>query len=185
MTIMPSLPPPAPLRRAALALLLAGTAALGLAGCGVKEPTLQVQSASIAGGTATLGLPPQIGVVMAVYVSAKNENSFDIQVRGARGTLFMMNSYQIPISTSLGTWLKSDSTTSFVVPITIPLQTAIALLGGSLSVACIPYSVQGVADVTATSTFKLERDNQPLTQSGCLPRQTLLSAVRLSNPAVY
>ncbi|RYE84665.1 MAG: hypothetical protein EOO75_17845, partial [Myxococcales bacterium] len=175
---MPSLPPPAPPRRAALALLLAGAVALGAAGCGVKDPSLQVQGASIAGGTATFGLPPTIGVIMAVQMSAKNENSFDIQVRGARGTVALMNGvFQVPISTAIGTWLKSDSTTSFIVPVTIPLQTAIALLGSSLNVACIPYAVQGVADVTATSTFKLERDNQGFNQNGCIPRQTLLSAV--------
>ncbi len=177
---MPSLPHPSPLRRAAVAMLLAAVP-VGVAACGPKDPELRVQSAAITG--ATVAIPPvSIGLIMAVTVSAKNDNSFDIQVQGARGQVTILNN-TVQVSTAIGTWLKADATTNFVVPVTIPIQTALGLLGASANIACIPYTFNGSADVVATSTFKINKPNYPMSQNGCIPRLALLSAVRPYNPS--
>jgi len=170
------------LRGTALALGLAALA-LGPAGCSTKDPIMRVQGAQITGGTLTI--PPfSLGVTMQIYVSGENQNSFDIQLRGIRGQVAMMNGrYQLPVSSALGVWLPSDRTTPFQFPVNVPVQAGLAILGESLGMTCIPYTLQGYADVTATSTFKLNQDNYPVTQSGCIPRAALVNALRMSgNP---
>lgn len=163
-------------------------AALGLlalsavtTGCGPKDPIMRVNGSSIRGGQFVISaLPfPMVNgdALMEVNISAENPNGFDVQVRGVRGQVHMMNGrYVLPVSMALGNWLRADNTTTFNVPVRVPLGVGLNILRESVTMACIPYTVQGVADVTATSTFKLEKDNYPFNQAGCIPRQALLMA---------
>jgi len=186
---MPSMPRRLPLlsalRGTALALGLAALA-LGPAGCSTKDPIMRVQGAQITGGSIGIQFPGFIsaGVNMLIYVSGENQNSFDIQLRGIRGQVAMMNGrYILPVSTPLGVWLPSDRTTPFQFPVNVPIQAGLGILSESRGMTCIPYMLQGSADVTATSTFKLNQDNYPVIQSGCIPRAALVSALQMSgNP---
>lgn len=170
-------------RRPSPSLFRSAIAALGIlalatsSGCSPKAPLMRVNGAQIEGASIAMGLPG-IGAIMRVYVLGENQNSFDIQIRGVRGEVQMLNGrYRLPVSMALGTWLPSERTTPFNFSINIPVTVGIAILHESVTMACIPYTLQGVADVTATSTFRLDRDNYPISQNGCIPRQALLSAM--------
>lgn len=169
------------------ALSTAGLLACALlaSGCTPKNPIMRVNAAEIRGGQVGVSVGslfpipmPKVSVdaLMRVYVAGENQNSFDIQIRGVRGQVMMMNRYTIPISTPLGAWLQADSTTPFSFDVTVPVATGLAILRESSMMGCIPYTLQGSADVTATSTFKLERDNYPISQSGCIPRAAMMAA---------
>jgi hypothetical protein len=163
-------------------------AALGLlalsavtTGCAPKDPIMRVNGSSIKGGQLVIGTFPfpraSVDALMEVYVSAENPNGFDVQVRGVRGQVMMMNGrYVLPINMALGNWLRAESTTPFNIPVNVPLNVGLGILRESVTMACVPYTVQGVADVTATSTFQLEKNNYPFSQAGCIPRQALLAA---------
>lgn len=166
-----------PTIRTAAAALGFLTLSMTSIGCTPKAPIMHVNGAQIEGASVTLGLPPSIGAIMRVYVYGENQNSFDIQIRGVRGEVQMMNGrYRLPVSMALGTWLPSDRSTPFSFNVNIPVQTGLAILRESALMTCVPYTLQGVADVTATSTFRLDKDNYPVSQSGCIPRQSLLMA---------
>lgn len=170
------------LRGAALAASLTALAATS-GGCTPKAPILTVQGAQIGGGSVGITFPGGISanVRMIIFLSAQNENSFDIQVRGTRGQVSMLGGrFVLPVSAALGVWLPSDQSTAFQVPVEVPIGTALAVLQSTYGMSCIPWTVQGVADVTATSTFKLDQDNYPFAQSGCIPRQALVNAARMS-----
>jgi hypothetical protein len=170
---------PSILQNAALAL---GLLALAIAnsGCGPKEPIMRVNGSSLKGGQFVFGTYPfpraSVDALMEVYVTADNPNSFDLQVRSVWGQVTLNNRHQLPINMALGTWLPADRTTAFSVPVNVPFNTGIAILRESVSMTCVPFRVQGYADVTATSTFRLKKDNYPFNQNGCIPRQQLLMA---------
>lgn len=164
----------------AVALTLVG--ALSLQGCAPKNPQLRVQGANVTGAWITF--PFAAGVRVDVVTSAENPNGFDLQVRNVRGQVVFQNQNVIPINVpNLNMWLPAERTTTFAFPTAIPIDVGLRLL--SMNVPCIGYTVQGEADVTATSTFKLERNNYPFNQSGCIPRATLLNAIRPYSPTAY
>lgn len=164
--------------RTAVTALSFGSLVMMSTGCSPKAPTMRVNGANFEGISATLGLPPTIGALLRIFVSGENENSFDIQIRGVRGDVIMLNGrYRLPVQTAVGTWLPSDRATPFSFTVNVPVQTGFAILSDTVTMGCIPYSFQGVADVTATSTFRLDKDNYPVSQSGCIPRQSLLMAI--------
>jgi hypothetical protein len=70
-------------------------------------------------------------------------------------------------------WLPAGRTTTVTVPVQIPLVTAAQLTREALTSAVIPFEFQGRADVTATSTFKIERDDYVVSERGTIPRQQL------------
>jgi hypothetical protein len=171
---------PSALQNAALALGLLALATAS-SGCGPKDPIMRVNGSTLKGGQFVVGTFPfpraSVDALMEVYVTADNPNGFDLQVRGVRGYIFMMNGrHQLRLDMPLGVWLPADRTTAFSVPINIPVATGIQILRESVTMTCVPFTVQGVADVTATSTFRLNKDNYPFNQNGCIPRQQLLMA---------
>jgi hypothetical protein len=127
-----------------------------------------------------LGFPPQIGVVMTLVLEVNNTNSYDVAIRAVRGTSVLAGKYTLPIDFRPGgdgVWLASNATTSVRVPVTVPLDLALQLLRESYTTASVPYRVTGTADVTASRTFKIEKDNYSVDEQGTFSRQQLELAI--------
>ena len=157
-------------------LLLAAVAWLAV-GC-VKKPTMALDHAEITG--VSIAFPPRIGVLMTLYVDVYNPNSYDIAVRAVRGQVLLGGRYTLPVDFQAeggGVWIVSGATTPVAVPVDIPINVALAVLQESAAAPTIPYHFTGSADVTATRTFQIEKDDYSLSEDGWVSRQQIESAV--------
>ena len=158
-------------------LLAAALASFGAQGCASK-PTMKLNHAEISG--MTLGFPPQVGVVMTMVLDVYNPNSYDVAIRAMRGTALLAEKYTLPIDYRAGTegvWLASKQTTTVRIPVSVPVDLALILLRESFAAPTVPFHVTGKADVTATRTFQIEKDNYAVDESGTFTRQQLELAV--------
>jgi hypothetical protein len=152
--------------------------ALG-AGCATK-PTMRLNHAEVSG--VSLGFPPSLSVVMTVTVDVYNPNSYDVAVRAVRGNVTMAGRYTLPLNWTVpgeGFWLPAGATTPVRVPVTIPADMAIALVREAYQAPSIAYRFSGRADVTATRTFKIEKDDYSVDEQGWIPRQQVEQALRM------
>jgi len=127
-----------------------------------------------------LGFPPTLGVLMTIVLDVYNPNSYDVAVRAMRGNATLAQRYNLPVNWQPGgegVWLASNATTSVRVPVTIPVDLGIQLLRESFTSPTVPFRVVGTADVTATRTFKIEKDNYSVDESGTFSRQQLEMAI--------
>jgi hypothetical protein len=150
--------------------LLVITALAGASGCATK-PTANVHHAEIRGVS-----PYGLGV--EVFLSVRNENSFDIQIRRVRANALIGNRYNMPVNVTLNRWLSSDNTTIVIVPLSIPWQIVPGLIAESVGSPFIHYRIRGTADVTATRMFGVDRDDFPLDEVGVIPRDVMIAAAR-------
>jgi hypothetical protein len=160
-------------------MLLFALALLSAAGC-TKKPTLKINHAEVSG--VRLGLPPSLGVVMTVVVDVHNPNSYDVAIRAMRGQCVMAERYTLPVDFQApgeGVWLTADATTPLRVPVTIPVELAVSLVREAYTTPQIPYRFTGKADVTATRTFKVEKDDYSLDERGSITREQVEAAMRL------
>ena len=149
-----------------------------LAAACVKKPTMALDHAEITG--VSIAFPPRLGVLMMLYIDVYNPNSYDIAVRAVRGQVLLARRYNLPVDfrpKGDGVWLGSGSTTPVAVPVDIPVKTALAVLQESYSAPTIPYHFTGSADVTATRTFQIEKDDYSLSEDGWVSRQQIEAAV--------
>jgi hypothetical protein len=152
-----------------------------LAGC-VSKPTVQLDHAEIAG--VQFGWPPSLAVQMNVYIDVTNPNSYDVAVRAVHGQATLMNNFVLPVefrAQDPGIWMPAKQTTVVQVPINVPVQTGLAILSQLYSPS-IPYHFVGRADVTATRTLQLEKDDYSVDESGSIPSQQLQGALRFAAP---
>lgn len=128
-----------------------------------------------------LGFPPQAAITMTAYVEVRNPNSYDVAVRAVRGTVMLAEKYPLPIdyrTTGEGVWLPSDKTTELRVPIAIPVQLALQLMREAYTQPSIPFRLMGKADVTATRSLKIEKDDYSLDEKGIITREQMDGAIR-------
>lgn len=126
------------------------------------------------------GFPPTLGVAMTIVLDVYNPNSYDVAVRGVRGTATLAQKYTLPVAWQPGgegVWLNANATTSIRVPVTVPVDLGLQLLRESFTSPTVPFRVVGVADVTATRTFKIEKDNYSVDETGSFSRQQLEMAL--------
>jgi LEA14-like dessication related protein len=170
-------------RFARLAVVALGLALAFTSGC-AKKPTMKLHHAEVSG--VQVGFPPSLSVVLTVVVDVTNPNSYDVAIRAMRGQVVIMDKYTVPIdfrAVGDGVWLKADSATQVRIPVSMPAQTAFALLQEVPVVPQIPFKVSGKADVTATRTFQLEKDNYEVDEQGVIARQQIEESVRATlNP---
>jgi hypothetical protein len=162
--------------RTACTLVLAALASAG-AGC-VKKPTMALDRAEING--VSISFPPRLGVLMTLTLVVYNPNSYDIAVRAVRGQVLLAGRHALPVdfrTEGEGVWLASDSTTRVQVPVDIPVHVALAVLEESRSVPSIPYHFAGSADVTATRSLQIERDDYSVSEDGWVSRQQIEAAL--------
>jgi hypothetical protein len=147
-------------------------------GC-AKKPTMHLNHAEVSG--VRIGIPLQISVVMTIAVDVTNPNSYDVAVRAVRGSVLLANRYTLPVNWQPGgegVWLTSKQVTQVRVPVAVPVGLAAALLTESMTSTQIPFRFQGKADVTATRTFALEKDDYSVDEQGFVSRQQIEAAVR-------
>jgi hypothetical protein len=164
-------------RRVAQVLAVAFAAWL-CAAC-VTKPSMRINHAEVTG--VRIAFPPSLGVLMTIHVDVFNPNSYDIAIRAVRGQVLLANRYTLAVDfrpTGDGVWLGSNSTTSVAVPVSIPMQVGLAVLAETLATPMIPYHFSGKADVTATRTFQLEKDDYSVSEDGVIPRQQIDMVVR-------
>jgi hypothetical protein len=144
---------------------------------------MHVRSAEVSG--VQLGFPPQLGVMMTVTIDVYNPNSYDVAIRAMRGQVVFANRYTLPVDFKGppdGLWLPSDQITPIRVPISIPVPLGMQLLHEAMTNPTKPFHLTGKADVTATRTFQIEKDNYEVDEEGSMSREQVAAAVGSINP---
>ncbi len=163
------------LLRAILASTILFASGAGAVGC-VKKPVMHLDHAELSGIGVQIGLPPSIGVRMLVVVTVYNPNSYDVSVRAVRGQVILSNRYIQPVDYRApgdGLWLRAGVVTRVGVPVDLPIELALQLLRDAAFSPVVPYRFVGRADVTATSSFKLEKDDYAIDEQGVITRQQM------------
>jgi hypothetical protein len=109
-----------------------------------------------------------------------NPNSYDVAVRAMRGQVVFAEKYPLAIDFRApgdGVWLPADQTTPMRVPISVPVQLAAQLLQEATTNPTITFHMTGRADVTATRTFKIEKDDYEVDETGVVTRDQMAMAV--------
>jgi hypothetical protein len=163
------------LRHSLAALMLIAPLALGAC---ASKPTMRINHAEVTG--VRLGFPPQLYVQLTVWLDVYNPNKYDVAIRAVRGQTVLAQRYSVPVDfrpEGGAVWLRGKSLNSVQVPVIMPVQTATAVLGEAFFKDSIPYRFQGSADVTATSTFKIESDDYSVDEQGWIPRDQIVRAL--------
>ncbi|MBM4360460.1 MAG: hypothetical protein FJ096_20325 [Deltaproteobacteria bacterium] len=132
------------------------------------------------GAVIQLGLPPQVGLLMTVVLRVHNPNAYDVAVRAVHGQVVFNERHVQPVefrAPGEGVWLRADSVTQVAVPIQVSQQLALAMLADAPFAPTIAYHFTGRADVTATSTLRLERDDYAVDVAGSLTRLEIMAAM--------
>lgn len=163
-------------RRSRWAALLPLVAALAAEpGC-VTKPAVTVHHAELR-GISTLGLN------VLIFLQIRNDNPYDVQLRNVHCNVIFGRGYTLgPIDFAPNQWLPSNQATLVPVPVSVPFQLVPALISETAGSYTVPYYVKGVADVTATRTFGIERNDYPIDEGGAIPRQMVVDAARSSIP---
>lgn len=176
---MPIKPLSSPILRPVVMLALVAIASLGPLGC-VEKPTMRLNHAEVAG--LAVSLPPNVGVLLLIHVDVVNPNSYDVAVRAMRGQVVLAGRHTVPVNFTAqgeGLWLESDKTTRIVVPVEVPLTTSLAVLGETVQTPMIHYRFTGQADVTATRTLKLEKDDYSVNEEGMIARNQIQAGLHI------
>jgi hypothetical protein len=131
-------------------------------------------------GVSFATLPPSLGILMTVVLDVENPNSYDVAVRAVRGQTIFSDQYPLDVTYQAppdGLWLPAGKTTSIRVPITVPLQLAMLLVQQAVTIQTINYHFVGKADVTATRTFQLEKDNYAFDTRGSITRDQMAAVI--------
>ena len=151
------------------ALFFVTLLAVSTVGC-VKNPTMDLYGARVQAIN-----PMGIGMVMVMKI--RNDNAFDIQVRNVAANVVIGESFRMPtVRTSPNVWLRANSVTLVDVPMTVPWGTVMPLLSRTVGSATIEYRAKGFADVTATSTFMIDRNDHKFDEEGKVSRVELVQA---------
>ena len=159
-------------------LALASLASLASTAC-VHKPTMHLDHAEIS-GVQLATMPPSLDIVMTIVLDVYNPNSYDVAVRAVRGQTIMAGRYPIPVAYQApgdGLWLPAGQTTPVRVPVSVPVAVAFSLVQESMAAPVIPYRFQGTADVTATRSLKLEKDNYGVDEQGSVTREQMMQVI--------
>lgn len=155
-----------------------GTFALSLAllaGC-VSKPVISLHHAD-------LKEVSLLGMNLKLFIQIDNPNAYDVEVRAVHCQVTIAGKYQLaPMDLQPNQWLPAGQATLITVPVSIPWTMVPALVAETLGTTDVKYRVQGMADVTATRTFGIEKNNYPLDEEASLPRQVF---VDLSSGSIH
>jgi len=133
-------------------------------------------------------MPPSIDIVMTIVLDVYNPNSYDVAVRAVRGQTIMAERYPLPVEYRApgdGLWLPAHQTTSVRVPQSVPVPLAFQLVQEALASPVIPYHFVGKADVTATRSLQLEKDNYDVDEHGSVTREQMMAVLPASIGNVF
>jgi hypothetical protein len=129
----------------------------------------------------SVGFPPQASVLMNVVLDVYNPNSYDVAIRAMRGKVTFLGKYDLPVDfrapDANGVWLAANQTTPVRVPVAIPVNLAIQLMREAFQTPTIDFEVAGKADVTATRTFQIEKDDYEVDEKGAISRDQMNAAL--------
>lgn len=109
-----------------------------------------------------------------------NAYPIDVQIRAMRVSAVIEGSLQLPpIVESPNVWLRSNTKTNVTVSVFIPWNLVPRLLSQTLGHTVLEYRVRGLADITATQAFRIERDDYEVDEKGKVSRAELLAAAAL------
>jgi len=157
---------------AALAVLVTGS------GC-VSKPTMHLDHAEIS-GVQLATLPPSIDVVMTIFLDVYNPNGYDLAVRAVRGQTVLAGRFPLPVDYHApgdGLWLPAHQQTTVRVPLSVPLPLVFQLVQEAMASPLIPYRFQGKADVTATRSLQLEKDDYGVDDQGTVTRDQMMAVL--------
>lgn len=160
-------------------LLVLAAVYLGPPGC-VEKPTMRLNHAEVAG--LAVSLPPNVGVLLLIHVDVHNPNSYDVAVRAVHGQVVLAGRHTVPVefvAQGDGLWLDSDKTTRVVVPVEVPVTTSLAVLAETVQSPMVSYRFAGRADVTATRTLKLEKDDYSINEEGMIARDQIQAGLHV------
>jgi hypothetical protein len=159
--------------------------AAGLLGC-VRDPTVQFNHAEL-NGIQLAAFPPRLAVSLTIVAEVTNPNSFDIGIRGMRGQVFMADRYPLALDfrpvlppgvpPDSGLWLRAGQVTPVRMPVDMPVDLAVELLRESFAYPVIGFHVVGTADVTGSSSLKINKNNFPVDLRGTVTRQQIQGVV--------
>jgi hypothetical protein len=147
-----------------------------VSGC-AQQPTMHLNHAEIS-GLQLATVPPSH--TKTVVIDVYNPNGYDVAVRAVRGQTIFVEQYPLPVyfqAPPNGIWLAAGQTTSMRVPMSVPLPLVWTLVQQSFASPTIPYRFVGTADVTATRTLQLEKDNYSVDERGAITRADMLAVV--------
>jgi hypothetical protein len=75
-----------------------------------------------------------------------------------------------------GVWLAAGKVTEVRVPVSVPVDFAVRLTHEALG-GTVPYHVVGKADVTATRSLKIEKDDYSVDEKGEIARQMIEQSI--------
>jgi hypothetical protein len=142
-----------------------------------SKPTMKVNHAEVSG--VQFGFPPSLSLQMTVVLDVTNPNDYDVAVRAMRGQVTYMGKYPQPIQYQApgdGVWMAANKTTQVRVPVSLPIDLAMQLMREAMT-GVVKYHVTGKADVTATKTLKIEKDNYEVDEDGTFARQQIEASV--------
>ena len=115
------------------------------------------------------------GLDLKVVIQISNPNAYDVEVRNVHAQVTIAGKFRLdPIDVQPNKWLPAGETTLVTVPVSIPWTMVPGLVAETLGTPEVKYRVTGVADVTATRAFGIEKNNYPLDEEASLPRQVFV-----------
>ncbi|MCL2725983.1 MAG: hypothetical protein FWD69_16280 [Polyangiaceae bacterium] len=139
---------------------------------------MQLNHAEING--VRFAMPPGAGIVMTQVLDVHNPNSYDVAIRAMRGQVTIADKYVMPIDFRApgdGMWLAANAMTTVRIPVTIPMDLALLIAKETYTTPIVNFHVVGKADVTASRTFKLEKDDYSVDERGSFTSQQLRLAI--------
>lgn len=162
--------------RRLLSVLALSVLTATLAGC-AKKPTMKIHHAEVQG--VQFGFPPSMAIQMTVVLDVHNPNGYDVAVRGVRGSVTFHERYNIPVNFQPGgegVWLPANQTTQVHVPTSVPVDLALQITRDAYT-GSVPYHFIGKADVTATRSLQIEKDDYSVDEKGQLQRQMIEQSI--------
>jgi hypothetical protein len=151
-------------------------AAFAASAC-AQQPTMHLNHAEIS-GLQLATVPPTL--TMTVVIDVYNPNGYDVAVRAVRGQTIFADQYPLAVyfqAPPSGIWMPAGQTTPVRVPMSVPLPLAWTLVQQSFASPTIPYRFVGTADVTASRTFQVEKDNYSVDERGAITRADMMSVI--------
>lgn len=125
------------------------------------------------------------GIGLEIFLNVRNDNDFDIQVRNVRTRAVLQERWPLaPTMYSPNVWLPANRTTIVQAPQIIPWPMVAPLLAETAMNAYITYHCTGEADVTATSSLKIDSNHQEVDETGSVPRMAILQAAQFGMPTL-
>lgn len=140
------------------------SAATLLAATGCSTPSVTLKNAAMRGAEVD-------GLRFDAMLEVHNPNNFDVQVRAVRANVHVENVVNpLPVIVSPNVWVRANQSAVVAVPIKVPWGAVPRIVATTVSQSTVGFRVAGNADVTATSTFKIQQDGYRFNEEGELPR---------------